>query len=81
MKYLWYIGIVAAVAYWLWKSNQSPFAGYFATGWGGGNAQANLPAVVNPAVIVGSSPSATPVYGPPAYLSPFSQVGAGSWLH
>jgi hypothetical protein len=74
----WFVGAGAALIAWqVYKSRQTPFAGNVSTGWGG-NYTGNLPSVINPMTIVGTLSNGAPIVTTGAPSQPFTQQGAGS---
>ena len=64
MKWLW----LAVLGFIVWKVigwRKKPFAGMVSSGWGAGNSQANLPALVPMYPILGKLPNGVVALGPP----------------
>jgi hypothetical protein len=68
---------LAAVLFWVWKSNRKRYAGMVLTGWGGGPT-GFVPAMVDPTATVGNGPQAAVFGGPGVPYGPSRSTNLGS---
>lgn len=61
-----------------YRAKQTPFDGFVNAGWGGGNALANLPGLLNPQGVVGNPAGAMAYPGPGVPFRPSNSTNGGS---